>query len=327
MKVLITGAAGFIGYHLSEFLCSKGYNIIGIDNLNHYYDVSLKQERLKLLSKHENFEFQQINICDKEPLDNLFATSGFDIVLNLAAQAGVRHSIERPYHYIDSNLIGFINILEACRFSKIKHLLFASSSSVYGLNRGIPFSVEDKADSPVSLYAATKKANELMAHSYSHLYNIPMTGLRFFTVYGPLGRPDMAYFGFTKDIMNDVPIKLFNHGKMRRDFTYVDDVVDGIYKLISHLAANDFRWNGTQPPIKIFNIGNNKPVELIEFVNTLEAVIGKNAKIELLPMQDGDVVETYADIAPLKELTGFEPKTSIKDGLNIFVKWYKEYFR
>lgn len=326
-KILITGAAGFIGFHLADTLCSVSNEVTGIDNLNEYYDPTLKEARLALLQKHSNFVFEKIDICDKIALDNLFEKENFDIVINLAAQAGVRYSIEQPYKYIDSNLIGFINILEACRHFSVKHLLFASSSSVYGNNTEIPFSVDHQTDKPVSLYAATKKANELMAHSYAHLYNISITGLRFFTVYGPMGRPDMAYSNFTKNIIEGKPIKLFNAGKMRRDFTYVDDVVKGITALMNVLSSQELQWRGDEAPIRIFNIGNNKPVELLEFVNVLEETIGKKASIEMFPMQDGDVVETYADIDPLKELTGFLPSTDIREGLERFVAWYKSYYK
>ncbi|MGG9972106.1 GDP-mannose 4,6-dehydratase [Ferruginibacter sp. SUN002] len=322
-KILVTGAIGFIGFHLSNFFLKNGFTVFGIDSMNEYYDINLKTSRLNILSKHENFTFKQVDICDKQTLDKLFAEEKFDIVINLAAQAGVRYSIDHPYKYIDSNLIGFINILEACRNFPVKHMIFASSSSVYGSNTKIPFSVSDQTDSPVSLYAATKKANELMAYSYSHLYNIPMTGLRFFTVYGPWGRPDMAYYSFTKNIIEGKPIKLYNNGKMRRDFTYVDDVVSGIYGLLEHLSKSNFAWTNTEKQIAIFNIGNNKPVELIHFVQTLENVIGKKANIEMLPMQDGDVVETYADIDCLKKIIGFNPKTNIEEGLQQFFDWYK----
>ncbi|MES2431366.1 MAG: NAD-dependent epimerase/dehydratase family protein [Bacteroidota bacterium] len=323
-KILITGAAGFIGFHLSNFFLANNLKVTGIDCMNEYYDIDLKNSRLAILQRNNDFTFKKIDICDKMSLDKLFEEEKFDIVINLAAQAGVRYSIEQPYKYIDSNLIGFINILEACRSFPVKHLFFASSSSVYGSNKKIPFSVSDQTDSPVSLYAATKKANELMAYSYAHLYNIPMTGLRFFTVYGPWGRPDMAYFSFTKNIVNDEPIKLYNEGKMRRDFTYIDDVVKGIYSLLEHLSQSSFKWN-SEEQIKIFNIGNNQPVELIHFVETLQNIIGKKATIEMLPMQDGDVVETYADIDPLKKLTGFSPKTNIQEGLQQFFDWYKMY--
>ncbi len=326
-KLLITGASGFIGFHLADFFCRKGWNVTGIDNVNDYYDTDLKNNRLTLLSKHKNFSFSKTDICDKSVLDSLFKKGCFDIVINMAAQAGVRYSIDFPYKYIDSNLIGFINVLEACRNYPVKHLFFASSSSVYGDNTEIPFSTDQKTDTPVSLYAATKKANELMAYSYAHLYGIPMTGFRFFTVYGPWGRPDMAYFHFTRNIFEGKPIKLFNNGKMKRDFTYIDDVVTAIDLLLHHLSINDFQWKERQTPFQIFNIGNNKPVELMQFVYELENLTGKKAIIELYPMQSGDVVETYADINPLKKVTGFSPLTDIHSGLAKFVDWYRTYYK
>ena len=322
-KVLITGAAGFIGFHLSKFLVTEGYHVVGIDSVNDYYDVSLKRERLNLLKDMQGFRFTEIDICDKPGLDLIFQQECFDLVINLAAQAGVRYSIDKPYKYIDSNLIGFINILEACRNNPVKHLVFASSSSVYGANRDIPFSTDQKTDQPVSLYAATKKANELMAHTYAHLYGIQVSGLRFFTVYGPWGRPDMAYFSFTSNIFDGKPIKLFNYGRMRRDFTYIDDVVKGIGLLLDKLKHTEYKWPDTGVPMRIFNIGNNHPVELIKFVNILEENIGQKAIIEMYPMQDGDVVETFADVTPLKELTGFQPSTTLEKGLEQFVNWYR----
>lgn len=326
LNLLITGAAGFIGFHLSRYFCGEGHRVMGIDSLNDYYDPNLKRARLELLLEHPQFRFESMDICDKPALDKLFTEGNFDIVINLAAQAGVRYSIDKPYKYIDSNLIGFINILEACRHFPVRHLVFASSSSVYGENKKIPFSTDDPTDRPVSLYAATKKANELMAYTYSHLYDIPTTGLRFFTAYGPWGRPDMAYFSFTRNIIEGKPIKLFNHGKMRRDFTYIDDMVQCISGLITHLGANDFRWPASGDSIRVFNIGNHAPVELLDFVHILEELIGRKAIVELYPMQDGDVPETYADIEPLKQLLGFSPNTSVRKGLSEFVNWYKAFY-
>lgn len=332
-KILITGAAGFIGFHLSNFLLNKEYQIIGIDNLNNYYVMSLKEGRLSILNKHDNFKFHKIDIKDKASVDKLFKDYEFDYVINLAAQAGVRYSIVNPYAYVDSNLIGFINILEACRNYPVKHLLYASSSSVYGGNSIVPFSTNHGVDHPVSLYAATKKSNELMAHAYSHLYNIPTTGLRFFTVYGPWGRPDMAYFLFTDAIINDRPIKVFNHGKMERDFTYVDDVIECIYKLISLTPKPNPNWNETNDdlsssfaPYKIYNIGNKKPVKLDEFISVLEDKIGKKAFKEYLPMQPGDVSITYADISDLQKDIKFRPSTGIEEGLSKFIDWYKDFY-
>ena len=320
-NILITGAAGFIGFHLTKILCQNNhYKITGIDNLNDYYDVQLKQDRLSLLEQHTNFEFHKIDLCEKNKIDQLFSDKHFDYVVNLAAQAGVRHSIEAPYKYMESNLIGFINILEACRHFPVKHLIFASSSSVYGNSTNIPFSTSQKTDEPVSLYAATKKSNELMAHSYSALYKIPTTGLRFFTAYGPWGRPDMAYFSFTKKIMEDNPIQVFNHGKMQRDFTYIDDITQAISKLI-RLTPNG------ETPYKLFNIGNQQPIELGAFIETLENVIGKKAIKEYFPMQPSDVMTTYADTEELRSAIEFYPNTPLKDGLEKFFEWYKEYYK
>ncbi len=318
-KILITGCAGFIGFHLSQELSKLNYNIIGIDTINTYYDVNLKLDRLQILKKNSNFRFHTISICDKDALDDLFKAEKFDFVVNLAAQAGVRYSIEKPYKYIDSNLIGFINILEACRNFPVKHLIYASSSSVYGNSDQIPFSTEQKTDEPVSLYAATKKANEVMAHSYSNLYKIPTSGLRFFTVYGPWGRPDMAYFSFTKNIIEEKTIKIFNNGKMLRDFTYVDDITFAINKLIKVVPTE-------LTPYKLYNIGNHQPVELSLFISTLEELIGKKAKKDYLPMQKGDVVATYAETTALRDATGFFPNTPLKEGLKKFVDWYKDYY-
>ncbi len=322
-KILVTGAAGFIGYHLCQQLCQSGYRVFGIDSINDYYSTQLKTDRIKQLADYSNFTFKQLDICNKEKLDKEFASNKFEIVINLAAQAGVRYSIEHPYKYIDSNLIGFINILEACRNYPVRHLIYASSSSVYGNSESIPFSTQAPCNEPVSLYAATKKANEMMAHSYAQLYKIPVTGLRFFTVYGPYGRPDMAYFSFTRKIMNNETIQVYNNGDLERDFTYVDDIVQAIEKLI------DLPFDTADEkakPYRLFNIGNNQPVKLMEFINTLEKHIGQTAQKEYLPMQKGDVFRTYADISALEERIGFKPSTSINEGLKQFITWYKTYY-
>ncbi len=321
-KVILTGAAGFIGSHLAKRLLESGCEVIGLDNINDYYDVSLKHYRLEKLKKYNNFTFILCDIADKEKVNEIFAEQKADIVVNLAAQAGVRYSIENPQAYIDSNVIGFFNILEACRNNPVKHLVYASSSSVYGNSDKIPFSVDDRVDNPISLYAATKKTNELMAYTYSHLYGIPATGLRFFTVYGPAGRPDMAYFSFTKKILAGEPIKLFNYGELERDFTYVDDIVEGIMNIIPTVPEEK---NGAKA--KVYNIGNNKPVALKDFVAALEEAIGERAKIEYLPMQPGDVYRTYADISELEKDFGFKPQTDIRTGLKKFAEWYKEYYK
>lgn len=321
-KIILTGAAGFIGSHLATRLLEAGCEVIGIDNLNDYYDVSLKNYRLEKLNKYNNFEFILCDISDKEAVNKIFAEYKADYVINLAAQAGVRYSIENPQVYIDSNVIGFFNILEACRNNPVKHLVYASSSSVYGNSDKIPFSVEDRVDNPISLYAATKKTNELMAYAYSHLFGIPATGLRFFTVYGPAGRPDMAYFSFTKKILSGEPIKLFNYGELERDFTYIDDIVEGIMNIIPSIPEEN---NGARA--KVYNIGNNKPVALKEFVSALEDAIGVKAKIEYLPMQPGDVYRTFADVSELEKNFGFKPQTDIRTGLKKFVEWYKEYYK
>jgi UDP-glucuronate 4-epimerase len=333
-KVLVTGAAGFIGFHLSSLLLSKGHEVIGIDNMNDYYDVALKEGRLALLKDKENFTFYKMDLKDKEAIDNLFKEYKFDYVINLAAQAGVRYSITNPSAYVDSNLIGFVNILEACRNHPVKHLLYASSSSVYGGNKVAPFSTNHNVDHPVSLYAATKKANELMAHTYSHLYNIPTTGLRFFTVYGPWGRPDMAYFLFTDAILSGRPIKVFNHGKMERDFTYVDDIVEGIYKLLPLVPKGNSEWDEAKDtlsssfaPYKIYNIGNNKPVQLEKFISVLEHKLDKKAEKLYMEMQPGDVLRTYADVSDLEKDINFKPSTTIEEGLGKFVDWYKEFYK
>lgn len=334
MKILITGAAGFIGFHLSKKLLDDSYQIIGIDNLNDYYDPSLKQSRLEILGKYNNFNFHKVDLKDKTAVDNIFETCQPTHVINLAAQAGVRYSIENPYAYVDSNLTGFMNILEACRNYPVEHLLYASSSSVYGGNKVAPFSTNHNVDHPVSLYAATKKSNELMAHTYSHLYGIPTTGLRFFTVYGPYGRPDMAYFSFTKDILAGKSIKVFNHGKMERDFTYIDDIVEGIVKLIDKTPIANKDWDESKDdlstsfaPYKIYNIGNNNPVQLMRFINALESALGKEAEKVYMDMQPGDVLRTYADVSDLERDINFKPSTSIEDGLKKFVEWYEEYYK
>lgn len=334
MKILITGAAGFIGFHLSKRLLEQSYEVIGIDNLNDYYDPRLKEARLELLEKYEGFKFHKVDLKDKAEVYHIFEAYQPTHVINLAAQAGVRYSIENPYAYVDSNLTGFMNILEACRNYPVEHLLYASSSSVYGGNKVAPFSTNHNVDHPVSLYAATKKSNELMAHTYSHLYGIPTTGLRFFTVYGPYGRPDMAYFSFTKDILEGRPIKVFNHGKMERDFTYIDDIVEGVVKLIDRIPVAKEDWDESRDdlsesfaPYKIYNIGNNSPVPLMRFINALEAALGKEAEKIYMDMQPGDVLRTYADVTDLERDIGFKPSTSIEDGIKRFVDWYKEFYR
>lgn len=330
-KVLLTGSAGFIGFHLTKALLKLGFDVVGLDNLNAYYDPKLKQSRLDNINEYiqeydfaGRYKFVKLDISDIKPLAELFSNNNFDIVINLAAQAGVRHSLEHPEAYISSNLIGFTNILECCRKVSIKHLMFASSSSVYGMNIKHPFSVTDNTDYPISLYAATKKSNELLAHSYSHLFGIPCTGLRFFTVYGPYGRPDMAYYSFTKAINEGHPIDVFNNGKMERDFTYIDDIIDGICRLLDHPPAiSPNLVSNAEAAFQVFNIGNNSPVSLRRFIQAIEAALGKNAVENLMPMQPGDVPITYADIGPLKDKFGFNPSTSIEDGINNFVKWYK----
>ena len=334
MKILVTGVAGFIGFHLSKKLLFENYHVIGIDNLNDYYDPSLKSSRLDILKNFDNFTFHKVDLKDKNEIDYIFAKFRPTHVINLAAQAGVRYSIENPFAYVDSNLIGFMNILEACRKYPVKHLLYASSSSVYGGNKIVPFSTNHNVDHPVSLYAATKKSNELMAHTYSHLYGIPTTGLRFFTVYGPYGRPDMAYFSFTKDILTGNPIKIFNHGKMERDFTYIDDIVEVILKLINKVPTANKEWDESKDnlsasfaPYKIYNIGNNSPVQLMRFINILESALGKEAEKVYLDMQPGDVLRTYADVSDLERDINFKPLTGIEEGIGKFVEWYKEYFK
>ena len=319
MKILVTGVAGFIGFHLSRRLLAEGVRVHGVDNLNDYYDVKLKEARLEQLLPHPQFTFEFLDVSDRLLTADLFKAGNFDVVIHLAAQAGVRYSLENPHAYVDSNLIGFTNILEGCRHGEIKHLIFASSSSVYGKNTKVPFSCEDRVDTPVSLYAATKKANELMAHAYSHLYQIPTTGLRFFTVYGPWGRPDMAYHKFVKAIAEDRAIDVYNYGKMMRDFTYIDDVVEGIVKLIPLRAKS-------RPPYKIYNLGNNNPVELKEFIAIIEKLMDRSAQKNFLPMQPGDVVATYADVDEFMNDVGFKPATPIEKGLASFVDWYRSYY-
>ncbi len=315
-KVLITGAAGFIGFHLSKTLLDKSSCVIGFDNMNDYYDVKLKESRLEILKSYDKFKFIKGDLANKEEIRKVFEKYEPNIVVNLAAQAGVRYSIENPDVYIQSNVVGFLNILEACRFSSIEHLIYASSSSVYGSNKKVPFSECDPVDTPVSLYAATKKSNELIAYTYSHLFGIPSTGLRFFTVYGPYGRPDMAYYSFTKSIIEGRPIKVFNNGDMYRDFTYIDDVIEALERILCNPPIKDDRY-------KVYNIGNNKPEKLMDFIHVLEDVIGKKAAIEFYPMQDGDVYRTYADIMALEDDFDFRPDTSIREGLYRFVEWYK----
>lgn len=334
MQILVTGAAGFIGFHLCQRLLTEGHQVIGIDSLNDYYDVTLKENRLAKLTDRDNFSFDKIDLADREKIDLLFDRYEFESVINLGAQAGVRYSLQNPRAYIDSNLTGFGNILEGCRHHKIKHLVYASSSSVYGANTKIPFSVHDNVDHPISLYAATKKSNELMAHSYSHLYRIPTTGLRFFTVYGPWGRPDMAPMLFTKAILAGQPIDVFNYGKMQRDFTYVDDIIEGIIQVMHKIPQPNSDWVGTDPdpatskaPYRIYNIGNNQPIELMYFIEVLEKCLGIEAKKNILPIQPGDVPITYADVSDLTTDVGFKPDTSIEVGVERFVDWYRSYYQ
>lgn len=333
-RILVTGAAGFIGFYLSERLLQDGHEVLGLDNLNDYYDVNLKTSRLNLLKQHLAFQFEKIALEDKADLDNAFTDFKPDCVINLAAQAGVRYSIENPSAYINSNLVGFGNILECCRHHKIGHLIFASSSSVYGANESTPFKTSDNVDHPMSLYAATKKANELMAHSYANLFNLPCTGLRFFTVYGPWGRPDMAAFLFTKAILDDKPIQVFNNGDMLRDFTYIDDIIEGIIRLIDKPPVKNSDWDkkiadpsSSFAPYKIYNIGNNKPVKLLDMIEVLEKAIGKKAIKDFKPMQAGDVPVTYADLTDLERDIGFKPDTPLSVGLQKFVAWYKDYYK
>ena len=348
MKILVTGTAGFIGYHLAVRLLERGDEVVGLDSVNDYYDVRVKQGRLercgidagaleynKVLSsgKYPNYRFVQMQLEDKENLDKLFAAEKFDRVCNLAAQAGVRYSLVNPQAYVSANLVGFVNILEGCRHNEVEHLAYASSSSVYGLNEAMPFSTSDNVDHPVSLYAASKKSNELMAHCYSHLFGLPTTGLRFFTVYGPWGRPDMALFLFTKAILEDKPIDVFNYGEMKRDFTYVDDIVEGVVRVIDNPAAGNPNWSGAEPdpscskaPYKVYNIGNSAPVLLMSFIEAIEKALGKKAEKNMLPLQMGDVPATWADVTDLAEDLDYQPDTPIEEGIARFVKWYREFY-
>ena len=332
-KILVTGAAGFIGFHLSQVLLGRGDQVAGLDNLNTYYDVSLKEARLRRLQEQPAFRFVRLDLADRSAMAELFASEKFDRVVNLAAQAGVRYSLQNPHAYVDSNLVGFLNVLEGCRHNGVEHLVYASSSSVYGASTRMPFSVHDNVDHPVSLYAASKKANELMAHTYAHLYGLPVTGLRFFTVYGPWGRPDMALFLFTRAILEGRPIDVFNHGHMRRDFTFIDDIVEGVVRTLDHTAAPNPQWNGNHPdpgtsaaPYRLYNIGNNNPVELLHLIEVLENALGRKADKNYLPMQPGDVPATYADVDDLSRDVGFRPATSIEEGVARFVAWYRDYF-
>jgi UDP-glucuronate 4-epimerase len=334
MKVLVTGAAGFIGMHVAERLLARGDKVVGLDNLNDYYDVQLKLDRLARLTPHSSFRFVKLDVADRSGMEKLFAEERFDRVVHLAAQAGVRYSIQNPHAYVDSNLVGFTNILEGCRHHRVQHLVYASSSSVYGGNTKMPFSEHDSVDHPVSLYAATKKANELMAHTYSHLFGLPTTGLRFFTVYGPWGRPDMALFLFSKAILEGRPIDVFNYGKMQRDFTYIDDIVEGVIRTLDRPAEPNPAFDATHPdaatsaaPYRVFNIGNQGPVELLAFIEAIEAAVGRKAEKNLLPIQPGDVPATYADVSQLAAWTDFQPSTPIADGVARFVSWYRNYFR
>ena len=332
MKVLVTGAAGFIGFHVCQRLLARGDEVVGLDNINDYYDVNLKLARLARLQPLAGFSFARLDLQEREALEALFREHRFAAVINLAAQAGVRYSLENPRAYIDSNIVGFTNILECCRHHDIGHLVYASSSSVYGMNTSMPFSIHDNVDHPISLYAASKKANELMAHTYSHLFGLPTTGLRFFTVYGPWGRPDMALFLFTRAILAGEPIKVFNNGRMRRDFTYIDDIVEGVLRVTDNTAAPNPAWDGANPdpgtstaPYRLYNIGNNNPVELSEFIDAIEQALGKQAQRELLPMQPGDVAATFADIDDLEADVGYRPATPLREGIGRFVAWYLEH--
>lgn len=329
-RILVTGAAGFIGFHFSKLLCEQGFYVYGIDNLNDYYDVSLKEARLKQLEPSNHFAFEKLDLADRGAMEEYFARIKPQIVVNLAAQAGVRYSIENPHAYVDSNLTGFVNVLEGCRHNNVEHLIYASSSSVYGANTKLPFSTNDNVDHPISLYAATKKSNELMAHTYAHLYKLPVTGLRFFTVYGPWGRPDMAYFKFAQAIMKGQPIDVYNHGDMKRDFTYIDDITQAMLRLIDRTPQPDSDWSSDNPnsatsnaPYRLYNIGNNNPEDLMHFIKCLEDSLGKKAELNMMPMQPGDVYATYADTDDLAADIGFKPSTSLEQGIAKFVEWYK----
>lgn len=333
MHVLVTGVAGFIGHHLALRLLARGDSVVGIDNLNDYYDVKLKENRLKRFPADAKFNFRKLDITDRLAVQALFEEQKFDAVVNLAAQAGVRYSITNPHAYIDANIVGFINLIEGARHTSVKHFVFASSSSVYGANTRLPLAEDDNVDHPLSLYAATKKANELMAHSYANLFQLPCTGLRFFTVYGPWGRPDMALFKFTKAILADEPIQVFNHGNMIRDFTYIDDIVEGVMRVVDATAKPDPTWTGDKPnpaisyaPYRIFNIGNNNPIQLMRYINALEDCLGKKAKMDMLPMQPGDVPATAADVTRLQNAVDFRPKTEVETGIAKFVDWYRSYY-
>ncbi len=333
-KILVTGAAGFIGFHIAKALMEQGREVVGLDNLNAYYDVSLKEARLKMLEAFPGFRFLRASLEDRPVIEEFFAREHFDAVINLAAQAGVRYSLQNPHTYIESNVVGFLNVLEGCRHTNVKHLVYASSSSVYGANASVPFSEHHSADHPVSLYAATKKSNELMAHTYAHLFGLPATGLRFFTVYGPWGRPDMAYFSFTKAILEGRTIDVYNHGRMQRDFTYIDDVVNGVVRVLEHPPQPDPDWNAAAPdpagssaPYRIYNIGNNQPVELGRFINILEECLQKQASKNMRPLQPGDVPVTCADVDDLMRLAGFKPGMPLETGLRHFVEWYRDYYK
>jgi UDP-glucuronate 4-epimerase len=333
-KVLVTGAAGFIGYHLSKRLLAMGDRVVGLDNLNDYYDVNLKKDRLRQLTEQEKFSFVKLDLANRDGMAQLFAKEKFNQVMNLAAQAGVRYSLVNPLAYADSNLLGFVNVLEGCRQNKVEHLVFASSSSVYGANTKMPFSVHQNVDHPVSIYAASKKANELMAHSYAHLYNLPCTGLRFFTVYGPWGRPDMAPILFTKAILDNQPIDVFNYGKMKRDFTYIDDIIEGVSRVLENTAIPNKDWSSDEPdsatsyaPYRLYNIGNNQPIELMGFIAAIENALGKTAEKNFLPMQPGDVPTTFADVDALIKDVGFKPSTTIEEGVGKFIDWYRDYYK
>jgi len=334
MKILLTGAAGFIGSTTTLRLLARGDEVVGLDNMNDYYSVQLKRDRLARLTTHPNFRFVQMDVADREAMPKLFAQERFDRVIHLAAQAGVRYSLQNPHAYIDSNIVGFMNVLEGCRHAQVQHLVYASSSSVYGGNTRMPFSEHDSVDHPVSMYAATKKANELMAHTYSHLFDLPTTGLRFFTVYGPWGRPDMALFLFTKAILEGRPIDVFNHGQMQRDFTYVDDIVEGVIRVMDRVAAPNPDYVADTPdpgtsngPFRVFNIGNHSPVPLLEYISTIEDALGLKAQKNMLPLQDGDVPATFADVDALRDWVGFTPATDIRTGIGHFVTWYRDYYR